>query len=63
MHETSGAVSILTSREDEILRKVAKGLKNKSIADDLRLSEHTVKLHLHNAFVKIGVPNRAAAAA
>jgi len=53
----------LTSREREVLKRVSEGLRNKSIAHDLGLSEHTVKLHLHNVFAKIGVDNRAHATA
>lgn len=53
----------LTRREYEVVSLVADGLKNREISDRLRLSEHTVKLHLHNTFRKIGVSNRAGAAA
>ncbi len=54
---------IVTVREREILAKVSEGLRNKCIANELGLSEHTVKLHLHKIFGKIGVGNRAGAAA
>lgn len=53
----------LTAREHEILTKVSEGHRNKSIARELGLSEHTVKLHLHNIFGKIGVDNRSRATA
>jgi DNA-binding NarL/FixJ family response regulator len=52
----------LTGREMEILAAVARGRKNKNIAADLHLSEHTVKLHIHNIITKLGVHNRTEAA-
>lgn len=53
----------LTERELEILELVARGLQNKVIAGTLRLSEHTVKIHLHNIITKLGTTNRTEAAA
>jgi two-component system nitrate/nitrite response regulator NarL len=50
----------LTMREREIARLVVIGLKNKSIADKLQLSEGTVKIHLHNIYRKLGIRNRMA---
>lgn len=52
----------LTPRELEILPMIAEGAQNKTIADTLGLSIHTVKLHSHNIFIKLGVPNRTGAA-
>lgn len=51
----------LTKREIEVLNLMASGKGNKHIAAELGLSYHTVKLHIHNVFTKIGVRNRAAA--
>lgn len=51
----------LTSREVQVLELVASGLQNKSIAKKLGLSEHTVKLHIHHIFGKLGVRNRTSA--
>lgn len=51
----------LTNREAQILEMVVKGHRNKSIANDLGLSEHTVKLHVHHIFGKLGVDNRTSA--
>ena len=48
----------LTARETQILEMVSRGLQNKSIAAELRLSEHTVKIHIHNIITKLGVHNR-----
>lgn len=53
---------ILTPREAQILPLVAAGRQNKCIARELRLSEHTVKLHLHNIIGKLKVRNRTHAA-
>lgn len=61
--QAGGEVMIeLTARELEILAKVAKGNQNKIIAADLGLSEHTVKIHIHNIITKLGVHNRTEAA-
>lgn len=53
----------LTAREMEVLELVSRGLQNKAIAATLTLSEHTVKIHLHNIIAKLGVHNRTEAAA
>ena len=53
----------LTNRETEVLALVSKGQQNKTIANLLDVSEHTVKLHIHNVIRKLGVSNRTAAAA
>ncbi|MFF2888605.1 LuxR C-terminal-related transcriptional regulator [Paenibacillus sp. NPDC057967] len=51
-------VSPLTSREQEILGLVAKGLSNKDISVQLDISEHTVKNHLKNILQKLHLENR-----
>jgi LuxR family maltose regulon positive regulatory protein len=53
----------MTARQIEILRLIAKGMSNAEIADRLELSEHTVKRHVANLLMKLGLPSRAAAAA
>jgi LuxR family transcriptional regulator, maltose regulon positive regulatory protein len=53
----------LTSREIEVLRLVAEGLTNESIATRLFVSEHTVHRHLANILNKLEVSTRAAAVA
>jgi len=50
----------LTVRERQVMRLVSEGLSNKEIGRRLGLSEGTVKIHLHNIYDKIGVPNRTA---
>jgi DNA-binding NarL/FixJ family response regulator len=55
--------SILTRRESEILQLVASGLSNKEIANELTITEGTVKNHVHNALEKLHLTNRVQAAA
>ncbi len=52
----------LTPREIEVLKLVSEGDSNKEIAKRLGITEHTVKLHIHNLSGKFGVANRTAAA-
>ncbi|WP_170761986.1 helix-turn-helix transcriptional regulator [Ruegeria lacuscaerulensis] len=54
--------SKLTRREKQVLHLVSRGQSNKIIASNLGITEHTVKLHMHNVVGKIGVSNRTAAA-
>jgi two-component system nitrate/nitrite response regulator NarL len=54
----SDAGKVLTNREVEIVRLVATGLRNKQIADQLNITEGTVKIHLHSIFEKLGVSSR-----
>lgn len=53
----------LTARETQILERVSQGLQNKTIAAEFNLSEHTVKVHLHNILAKLGAHNRTDASA
>jgi DNA-binding CsgD family transcriptional regulator len=48
----------LTRKETDILRRVIDGLKNTEIAEDVQITLQTVKDHLSNIYVKIGVENR-----
>ncbi len=48
----------LTPAERKVLEFVAEGLVNKEIADRLQISEGTVKNHLHNVYVKLGISGR-----
>ena len=54
---------ILSPRELEIIELVADGHSTAEIASELYLSVATVKTHLHRAFTKLGVGDRAAAVA
>jgi two-component system nitrate/nitrite response regulator NarL len=48
----------LTARELQVVQYAAKGKTNKTIANELGLSEHTVKNYLFRAFDKLGVTSR-----
>jgi len=48
----------LTKREYTVLTFIAKGLRNKDIADKLNITERTVKNHVTNIISKFGVDNR-----
>lgn len=52
----------LSNREVGVLQKVAGGKSNKEIANELDLSEKTIKNHLHNIFSKMKVDDRTKAA-
>ena len=52
----------LTKREIEVLIEVANGKLNKEIANELKISERTVKNHISNIFKKIDVSDRTQAA-
>jgi len=49
---------LLTRREEALLRLVAEGLGNRGIAQQLNLSEHTVKNYMFRMFKKLGVSSR-----
>jgi DNA-binding NarL/FixJ family response regulator len=53
----------LTARELEVLELLAEGIANKEIANQLIVSEATVKTHLVHIFAKLGVDTRTAAVA
>ena len=55
--------ALLTQREREVLQLVAEGHSGSIVADRLVLSPATVKTHLRNIYVKLGVPGRAGAVA
>lgn len=48
----------LTDREVEVLRRIALGLSNKEIANQLAISESTVKTHVNHLLGKLGVTDR-----
>lgn len=53
----------LTTREAEVLLWISRGKSNREIGEILSISPRTVNKHLEQVFVKLGVENRAAAAA
>lgn len=52
----------LTSRELEILSLIAKGMSNKLIAHELKITDSTVKVHVKNLLKKLNVSSRLEAA-
>jgi DNA-binding CsgD family transcriptional regulator len=57
------AIVELTAREIQILRSLESGTSNAQLAEDLFISEFTVKSHLYQIFKKISVRNRTQAIA
>ena len=53
----------LTAREREVLNLLARGLSNRDIAEELVITNKTVKNHLSRIYEKIGVHSRAEAIA
>src|SRR5262249_60717982 len=51
---------LLTAREIEVVKMVARGLRNKEIGGRLAIGEGTVKTHLHNIYEKLRRRSRAA---
>ena len=60
---TTGSPDVLSEREAEVLHLVAEGLSNQEIADRLVISITTVKTHVGNIFLKLGVTSRTQAIA
>jgi DNA-binding NarL/FixJ family response regulator len=50
--------TLITPREEQVVALVAEGLSNREIAQELRLSEHTVKKYLFRIFDKLGISTR-----
>lgn len=51
-------IEALTPREIEVLRLMAEGLPNKTIAQRLGISEHTIKFHANALMAKLGAQSR-----
>jgi len=49
---------LLTHREEEVVHLVADGLKNREIAQRLKVKEHSVRNYIYRIFEKLGVSNR-----
>lgn len=63
MDRISNPTIALTRREVELLELLATGLSNRAIAQQVFISEATVKTHLVHIYGKLGVDNRTAAIA
>jgi len=54
----SRGTDLLSPREAEILRLVARGFTNRTIAREIGVAPRTAEQHVHNIFVKVGVRSR-----
>ncbi len=52
----------MTEREREVLEQIARGLTNREIAEQMVISEKTVKTHVSNLLDKLGLEDRTRAA-
>ena len=59
--ETPAPVGKLSKRQKQLLILLDKGLSNRDIADNLQISEHTVKVHLWRLFRRLNVKSRSQA--
>ena len=50
--------ALLTKRQEEIVYLVAEGLRNREIAEHLKISEHTIRNYLFRIFEKLGISSR-----
>ena len=52
------AADLLSARELDVVRLVARGLRNKEVARELTITEGTVKMYLHNIYDKLNLTSR-----
>jgi len=62
-HAPAGPLEALGPRELDVLAELARGRRNRQIAETLQISENTVKFHVANVLAKLGVHSRGEAAA
>ena len=60
---SDNALTVLTDREQQIMRLVSEGLSNKEIGRRLNISDGTIKQHLHHIYQKLEISNRTVLAA
>jgi DNA-binding NarL/FixJ family response regulator len=54
----SQGMPLLTRREEDVVRLVADGLKNREIAQRLKVKEHSIRNYIYRIFEKLGVSSR-----
>jgi DNA-binding NarL/FixJ family response regulator len=54
----AAALGKLTRRQIQLVECIARGYGNREIAEQLQVSEHTVKVHMYRLFKRIGVTSR-----
>ena len=52
------ARDLLSRRELDVARLVARGMRNKEVARELTITEGTVKMYLHNVYDKLEIASR-----
>lgn len=55
---TASGMALVTRREEDVVRLVAEGMKNREIAQELHVTEHTVSNYIYRIFDKLGVSSR-----
>lgn len=58
LERSPGAVSLLSERERQVMTLLADGKRDRAIAQDLYISESTVKFHINNSLAKLKAKNR-----
>ena len=58
MEELRAPAAVLTPRERDVVRQVARGLRNAEVARNLAITEMTVKTHVNNVFHKLHLRDR-----
>lgn len=56
--DNSAGTPLLTRREEDVVRLVADGLKNREIAERLKVKEHSIRNYIYRIFEKLGVSSR-----
>lgn len=56
--DNAAGIPLLTRREEDVVRLVADGLKNREIAQKLKVKEHSIRNYLYRIFEKLGVSTR-----
>ena len=61
-HGGRDGIAALTARERDVLARLARGLPNRQIAEDLGITERTARTHVSNILAKLGLASRTQAA-